>query len=112
MRLHAIAPFRRMARCSERGRGRRAGQRIAIAVAAAAFVLGLAFAVIAILRAGISREEADRSLLADPATASAKVTRCLVGLYVRTPGRLTGADPHPDSDGPGSAHKPPARPGR
>jgi hypothetical protein len=85
---------------------------IAIAVATAAVVLGLAFAVIAMLQAGIAREEADRSLLADPATASAKVTRCLVGLYVRTPERVTGADGHPDSDGPGSACKPPARPNR
>ena len=85
---------------------------IAIAIAAAAFVLGLAFAVIAMLQAGIAREEADRSLLADPATASAKVTRCLVGLYVRTPERPTGADRHPDSDGLGSARKPPARPNR
>jgi hypothetical protein len=85
---------------------------ITIAIAVAAVVLGLAFAVIAMLQAGIAREEADRSLLADPATASAKVTRCLVGLYVRTPERPTGADRRPDSDGPGSACKPPARPGR
>ena len=85
---------------------------IAIAIAAAALVLGLAFAVIAMLQAGIAREEADRSLLADPTTASAKVTRCLVGLYVRAPERLTAADRHPDSDGPGSARKPPARPNR
>jgi hypothetical protein len=85
---------------------------IAIAIATAAFVLGLAFAVIAILQAGIAREEADRSLLADPATASAKMTRCLVGLYVRTPERPNAADRHPDSGGPGSAHQPPARPNR
>jgi hypothetical protein len=85
---------------------------IAIAIAASAVVLGLAFAVIAMLRAGIAREEADRSLLADPATASAKVTRRLVGLYVRAPERVTAADRRPDSDGPGSAHKPPPRPNR
>ena len=65
---------------------------IAIAIAVAAFVLGLAFTVVVMLRAGIAREEADRSLLADPATASAKVTRCLVGLYVRTPERAIDAE--------------------
>ena len=85
---------------------------ITIAIVVAALALGLAVAVIAMLQAGISREEADRSLLADPTTAAARVTRRLVGLYVRTPERLPEADHHPDPDGPGSACKPPARPGR
>jgi len=85
---------------------------ITIAIVVAAVAIGLAFAVIAMLQAGIAREEADHSLLADPTTASAKATRCLVGLYVRTPERPTGADRHADSDGPGSACKPPTRPNR
>jgi hypothetical protein len=85
---------------------------ITIAIVVAAVVLGLAFAVIAMLQAGIAREESDRSLLADPATRAAKATRCLVGLYVRTPERVTGADRHLDSNGPGPACKPPTRPSR
>ncbi len=85
---------------------------IAVAIVAAAFAATLAAGVIVMLQAGIAREESDRTLLADPATRAAKATRCLVGLYVRTPERPTGADRHPDSDGPGSACKPPARPGR
>jgi hypothetical protein len=85
---------------------------ITTAIVAAAFVFGLAFAVIAMLQAGIAREEADRSLLAEPATAPAKVTRCLVGLYVRTPERSTAPNRHPGPDGPGPAWKPPTRPNR
>ena len=42
---------------------------ITIAIVIGASALGLAVAVIAMLQAGISREEADHSLLADPATA-------------------------------------------
>jgi hypothetical protein len=63
---------------------------ITIAIVVGASVLGLAVGVIAVLQAGIAREEADRSLLADPATCAASVTRRLVGLYVRTPDRVTG----------------------
>ncbi len=41
--------------------------------------------LIAFFRAGIAREEADRSLLGEPATRASAVTRRVVGLYVRTP---------------------------
>jgi hypothetical protein len=67
---------------------------ITIAIVVGASVLGLAVGVIAVLQAGIAREEADRSLLADPATCAASVTRRLVGLYVRTPDRATGPGGH------------------
>jgi hypothetical protein len=63
---------------------------ITIAIVISATILGLAVGVIAMLQVGIAREEADRSLLADPATCAASVTRRLVALYVRTPDRPTG----------------------
>ena len=85
---------------------------ITVAIVVAVVVATLAAGVIVMLQAGISREEADRSLLTDPTTAAAKATRCLVGLYVRTPERLTEADRHPGSGAPSSARKPPARSGR
>ncbi len=65
---------------------------IAITVLAAAF-LGCAIAVaIVLLRMGIAREESDQSLLDEPATRAATVTRCVVSLYVRAPHRVTEAD--------------------
>jgi hypothetical protein len=67
---------------------------ITIAIVISATILGLAVGVIAMLQVGIAREEADRSLLADPATCAASVTRRLVGLYVRTPDRPTGPGAH------------------
>lgn len=46
---------------------------------------GLTVGVVALVRAGVAREESDRSLLADPPTRAAAITRRAVGLYVRTP---------------------------
>jgi hypothetical protein len=85
---------------------------ITAAIVIAALTAALAVAVIVMLQAGIAREESDRTLLADPATLVAKATRCLVGLYVRTPERRTDAGRRHDSVAPGSAHKPPRRPSR
>jgi hypothetical protein len=85
---------------------------ITIAIVIAALTAALAAAVIVMLQAGIAREESDRTLLADPTTRAAKATRCLVGLYVRTPDHRSEAARHPDSDAPGSDRNPPARPGR
>ncbi len=65
---------------------------ITIGIAAAAFLVGVIAGVILLLRAGITREESDRSLLDEPATRAAKATRRVVGLYVRTPQRVTEAD--------------------
>jgi hypothetical protein len=85
---------------------------ITVAIVAAASALGLAIAVIGVLQAGIAREEADHSLLGDPATRAASVTRRMVGLYVRTPDQL--ADPgHCDyQHATRSGQRPPGRPGR
>ena len=41
--------------------------------------------LIGLFRAGIAREEADRSLLGEPVTRASAITRRVVGLYVRTP---------------------------
>ena len=85
---------------------------ITFAIVVAASVLGLALAVIVMLRAGISREEADHSLLADPTTRAASLTRRMVGLYVRTPDRLTDADRSDGQDATRPGQWPPMRPGR
>jgi len=65
---------------------------IIYALVAAAFVIGVIAAVIVLLRAGIAREERDRSLLDRPATRAAGVTRRMVGLYVRAPRYVISAD--------------------
>jgi len=43
--------------------------------------------VLAMLRAGIAREESDNSLSGAPATLASALTRRTVGLYVRMPGQ-------------------------
>jgi hypothetical protein len=58
---------------------------IIIAIAATSFLVGVIAGVIVLLRAGINREESDRSLLDQPPTRAARATRRLIGLYVRTP---------------------------
>ena len=65
---------------------------IIYALVAAAFVIGLIAAVVVLLRAGIAREERDRSLLDRPTTRASGVTRRMVGLYVRAPRYVTKAD--------------------
>jgi hypothetical protein len=59
---------------------------------AGAFLAVVMAGGIALLRAGIAREESDHSLLSDPTTRAATATRRVVGLYVRTPERATEAD--------------------
>jgi hypothetical protein len=75
---------------------RRAETMITIVIVASAFLTGVIAGVIALLRAGIAREESDHSLLRDPTTRAAAATRRVVGLYVRTPNEATEADHHPD----------------
>ncbi len=58
---------------------------INFAITAAAVAAVLIASAIAVMRAGIVREESDRSLLGAPATRTASVTRRVVGLYVRAP---------------------------
>ena len=85
---------------------------IAMAIAVAAITAVLAVAVIALLRAGIAREESDHSLLASPRTRSALVTRRMVGLYVRTPDRVADAGRFGGQEAISPAQQPPRRPGR
>jgi hypothetical protein len=86
---------------------------ITIGIAAAAFLVGVIAGVILLLRAGITREESDRSLLDEPATRAARATRRVVGLYVRTPQPVTEADDVPAQTDPGQSQQPPtARPDR
>ena len=61
---------------------------ITIAILAVALVASVVAGAIALLRAGIGREESERSFLGEPPTRAAAVTRRVVGLYVRTPQRL------------------------
>jgi hypothetical protein len=68
---------------------------ITVVIVAIACPAGAIAGVIALLRAGIAREEADHSLLGDPATRATAATRRIVGLYVRTPDRATETDGDP-----------------
>jgi hypothetical protein len=78
---------------------RRAKTMITIVIVASAFLAVVIVGVIALLRAGIAREESDRSLLGDPATLATAATRRVVGLYVRTPERTTRAGRYPGQGG-------------
>ena len=79
------------------------------AITAAAVAAVLIASPIAVMRAGIVREESDRSLLGAPATRTASVTRRVVGLYVRAPRQVitTGhgtSAPVPARRSPGHPH--------
>jgi hypothetical protein len=83
---------------------------ITFAILVTALVASVIAGVIALLRVGIGREESDQSFLGEPPTRAAAVTRCVVGLYVRTPQRLAHDDQSAD---PAHAERPPtARTGR
>lgn len=85
---------------------------ITIVIAASAFLAGAIAGVIALLRAGIAREESDHSLLGDPATRATAATRRVVGLYVRTPRQAVEADRCTGQRPAWPAHRPPAGPRR
>jgi hypothetical protein len=51
----------------------------------AALPTSAAIIAIVLLRAGIVREDSDYSIKGQPATRASAITRCVVGLYVRTP---------------------------
>jgi hypothetical protein len=65
---------------------------IIIAITVTAFLGGVIVGVVALLRAGISREESDHSLRGGPQTRTATATRRVIGLYVRTPPGGTRVD--------------------
>jgi hypothetical protein len=62
---------------------------ITIVIAASAFLAGVIAGAIALLRAGIAREESDHSLLGGSPTRATAATRRVVGLYVRAPEQTT-----------------------
>jgi len=69
---------------------------IIIVIAAIAFLAGAIAGIIALLRAGIAREESDHSLRGEPATRAARATRRVVRLYVSMPERVTQTDDRAD----------------
>ena len=86
---------------------------IAVTMIAAAFLMCLLAGLVALLRAGIAREESDKSLRSEPATLAALLTRYVVGLYVRMPQSAPPAGHTADQTGTGQGQCPPAAgPGR
>ena len=57
-----------------------------------AFLAGAAAGVAVLLRVGMASEDSRKPLLYQPQARSALATRCVVGLYVLTPRRVTPAD--------------------
>jgi hypothetical protein len=75
---------------------------IIVTILVAAFAACVVAGGLVLLRAGIAREEADKSLLGEPATDVAAVTRRVVGLYVRKPELAARYDPtSPSRNDPG-----------
>jgi hypothetical protein len=58
---------------------------ITVAIAVVAFIAGAVASAIALVRAGIAREESENSLRNGPPNRTSAATRRMVGLYVRTP---------------------------
>jgi hypothetical protein len=57
-----------------------------------AFLAGAAAGIAVLLRVGMASEDSRRPLACEPPTRSALATRCVVGLYVLTPRRVSPAD--------------------
>jgi hypothetical protein len=62
---------------------------ITITILAVVFIAGVITGIVALLRVGIAREEADRSLLRQPPTRAAAATRRVVGWHGSTPANLS-----------------------
>ncbi len=71
-----------------------------------AFLAGAAAGIAVLLRAGMATEDSRKPLACEPAARSALATRCVVGLYVLTPQRVSP----PDRGQPGAGQRqlPPA----
>jgi len=71
-----------------------------------AFLAGAAAGIAVLLRAGMATEDSRKPLACEPPARSALATRCVVGLYVLTPQRVTP----PDRGQPGAGQRqlPPA----
>ena len=76
-------------------------------ILAAVVVASVLLAIVALLRAGIAREDSDYSLRSDPPTLAAALTRRIVGLYASTPVDAAQADPADGQTDTGQGHCPP-----
>lgn len=68
---------------------------------------GLLIAIVALLRAGIAREDSEHSLRSQPPTLAAALTRRIVGLYASQPKDPTQAGPADDQTDTGHGTCPP-----
>ena len=71
-----------------------------------AFLAGATAGVAVLLRVGMASEDCREPLVYEPAARSALATRCVVGLYVLTPRRIS--PPDRDRHGAGQRQLPPA----
>ncbi|HVB43638.1 MAG TPA: hypothetical protein VNF47_13155 [Streptosporangiaceae bacterium] len=70
-------------------------------------LVGLLIAIVALLRAGIAREDSEYSLRGEPPTLAAALTRRIVGLYASQPEDPAQADHANDRTDTGQGHCPP-----
>jgi uncharacterized protein YneF (UPF0154 family) len=85
VRVHGIAPITWSARWDVSNFDPRGEEMITIAIVVVALIVGAIVGAIALVRAGIAREESESSLRHEPPTRASAVTRRMVGHYVRTP---------------------------
>ena len=71
-----------------------------------AFLAGAMAGIVVLLRVGMASEDSRKPLLYEPQARSALATRCVVGLYVLTPQRVT--PPDRGQSGAGQRQLPPA----
>ena len=71
-----------------------------------AFLAGAAAGIAVLLRVGMASEDSRKPLACEPQAGSALATRCVVGLYVLTPRRVS--QPGRGEPGAGQRELPPA----
>ena len=76
-------------------------------ILATVVLAGVLIAIVALLRAGIAREDSEYSLRGEPPTLAAALTRRIVGLYASMPKDAAQADPANDRTDTGQGHCPP-----
>ena len=76
-------------------------------ILAAVVLASVLIAIVALVRAGIVREDSDYTLRGKPPTLAAALTRRIVGLYVRMPEDATQAHPTNDQTDTGQGYCPP-----
>lgn len=76
-------------------------------ILAAMVLASVLIALVALLRAGIAREDSEYSLRSEPPTLAAALTRRIVGLYASKPEPAAQADPADDQTDANQGHCPP-----